>query len=239
MRRTGAPRPAAFTLIELLVVIAIIAILAGLLLPAMAKAKESSKRTLCRNNQRQIIITMLLYSGENRGRFPDGIRDNLFEHFSFIHSDVYTYLQEVGDMPTNSITCPNKTDWYRYSPGVGHRLGYYFLFGHATDLDTRDRDGPFRGPAPWDSPRRDSDDPTWPMTADVVEKGTATPNITSSPHGPVGPVQSRLGQIVEPAEIGSQGSNVGLLDGSVNWRRQEVMREHYATIPFGSIRGYW
>ena len=226
-------------MIELLVVIAIIAILASLLLPSMAKAKESSKRTTCRNNQRQIVITMLLYSGENRGRFPDGIRDNVFEHFSFIHSDVYGYLQEAGDMPTNSITCPNKTDWYRFQPGVGHRLGFYFLFGHATDLDPRERGVAVSGPAPWDSPRRDSDDPTWPMIGDVIEKGTATPNVTSSPHGSVGPVRSQIGTIVEPEVIGSQGGNVGLLDGSVQWRRQEAMRERYATIPFGSIRGYW
>ena len=238
-QRIEGPKGAGFTLIELLVVIAIIAILAAMLLPALSKSKEMGKRTVCKNNERQIILTMHMYAGEFEGKFPSGIRDNAFEHFSFIHSDVYIYLQEKGSMPTNSITCPNKKDWYRFALGVGHRLGYYFLWGHTTDKDKRDRNATYDGPWPWDSPLRDTDNPTWPMVADVIEKATVTPNVTSAPHGPTGPVRSRERDLPEPEEIKSQGGNVGLVDGSVTWRSQAKMVEHHATIPHGAIRGYW
>ena len=64
------PRAGAFTLIELLVVIAIIAILAALLLPALAMAKERAKRATCQNHLRQLGISFVLYSNDNNDRIP-------------------------------------------------------------------------------------------------------------------------------------------------------------------------
>jgi len=100
-----------FTLIELLVVIAIIAILAAILLPALNKARESSKAAACVSNQKQVMFAQIQYAGDNRD-FYIGYQNRNGNAASWSYWNTYlshgeASVESGGYIPRSILQCPN------------------------------------------------------------------------------------------------------------------------------------
>jgi prepilin-type N-terminal cleavage/methylation domain-containing protein/prepilin-type processing-associated H-X9-DG protein len=105
----------AFTLIELLVVIAIIAILAGLLLPTLAKAKIQAIKTECVNNEKQQLLVLTMYAGECKDFLPDGSGGN--------------WAWDMDCALANQLIAYGSTPVTWYDPGTAPRFGPIDWFG--------------------------------------------------------------------------------------------------------------
>lgn len=93
--------PVAFTLVELLVVIGIIAVLIGILLPSLSRARENGNRVKCMSNLRQLGMAFYQYASDNRGFFPHSARGPATTSFSAHYNDwVYWQQPNAPGQPT-------------------------------------------------------------------------------------------------------------------------------------------
>lgn len=114
-------RRRAFTLVELLVVIGIIAVLIGILLPALGRAREAGNRTQCLSNMRQQFVAMTSYAAANRGQMPIGTRAG-YDQMNYVLWDKTAYtgvgiLVYTGYIKNPGIFyCPSQNnDGHRYN----------------------------------------------------------------------------------------------------------------------------
>jgi len=235
-----------FTLIELLVVIAIIAVLMGILMPALSRVREQARQQSCATQVRQHVMALHMYAGENDGKFP--LPGSSFAWLWDIDISTVNYMLKSGMTP-DIFYCPSNASQRKHSdfywtwhPNVewnGKRLtgkgfvvsGYCYLLELAHGSRPKILNAENKaGPKAWVKKLHEKNASTREVVVDVVM------SVNQAGKNNFGLIDLKSDGSEPPDQTShlknddeALGGNIGFLDGHVDWRHFRDMEERYKT----------